>query len=143
VSLRIFSESISIEDICAKLDTQPTSYRLKGELQSKRNPKSKIREENLWLLKSELDEEILLEHHVERLLLFLKGKVDAIKELQQECSIDIMCGYSSKSGQGGFTLDHKLLEELAKFNVDLSVNLYPPSCCCDEEVGENREEQGI
>ena len=55
------SKNRSIEYISDKMDSKPTEFRIKGEHCSKRNPKSKIREENLWILKSKLGEQELLE----------------------------------------------------------------------------------
>jgi len=123
---RIHSETKSIEDICNKINTQPTRYQLKGELYSKRNPKSKIREENLLIYKSPLSDQETIESHIKYFLSFLKDKVKCLEELQAECEFDIMCAYSSENGQGGFTLDKNILKELAVYPIDLSINLYPP-----------------
>jgi hypothetical protein len=51
---------------------------------------------------------------------------EGIRELQGECELDIFCAYSSENGQGGFTLEHETLKELAAYPVDLSIDLYPP-----------------
>ena len=123
---RIISEKLSIEEINVIIKTQPTRYCVKGEQYSKRNPKSKIREENIWIFESELDEQELLQSHIEYFLSFLKENSDSIRELQPECEFDIMCSYSSLNGQGGFTLDHETLKELTAYPIDLSINLYPP-----------------
>ena len=123
---RIISEKLSIEDICTKINTQPTRCFIKGELYNTRNPaKSKTRGENLWILESKLNGQASLEAHIEYFLSFLKDHVDCVAELQAECEFDIMCAYSSGNGQGGFTLDHEILRELVAYPVDLSINLYP------------------
>jgi hypothetical protein len=132
-AFRIISESLSVEEICAKINTQPTKYFRKGELSSKGNPKSRVREENLWLLKSQLSNRDTIEAHVEHFLSFLKENEDGIKYLQTECEFDIACAYSSGNGQGGFTLDHEALKELTAYPVDLSINLYPPASISGEE----------
>ena len=124
---RIISEKKSIEEICDIMKVEPTRYHKKGELQSKRDPKSKKREENIWILKSSLDEHESLQSHIEHLISFVKDYSDSIKVLMQECEFDIMCAYSSGDGQGGFTLDHKLLLGLTFYPIDLSISLYPPS----------------
>ena len=125
--LRIMSKNMSAEYISDKMDTKPTEYHIKGELYSKRNPKSKIREENLWILKSNLSEQESLESHIEYFLSFLKEMADSIIELQPECEFEIMCAFSSENGQGGFTLGHEVLKKLAAYPIDLSINLYPPT----------------
>ena len=125
--LRIMSKNMSIQYISDKMDSMPTEYHIKGELCSKRNPKSKIREENLWILKSKLSERETLESHIEYFLSFLKEKADSIMELKHECEIEIMCAFSSENGQGGFTLSQEVLKELTVYPIDLSINLYPPT----------------
>lgn len=125
-TFRIISENLSIEDICLKINTQPTKYFVKGELCSKRNPKSRVRKENLWLLESVLSDQNTIESHVKYFLSFLKKNEDGIKELQAECKFDIVCAHSSENGQGGFILEHEVLKELTAYPVDLSINLYPP-----------------
>ena len=123
---RVISESLSIEDISARLYTQPTKYFVKGEPFSKRDPKSRVRKENLWLLESELSDQNAIETHVKYFLAFFIEKKDVIRGLKAECELELTCAYSSENGQGGFTLDHKVLEEFSVFPIDLSINLYPP-----------------
>jgi hypothetical protein len=132
-AFRIISESLNVEEICAKINTQPTKYFRKGELSSKRNPKSRVREENLWLLESQLSDQDTIESHVEHFLSFLKENDDGIKYLQTKCEFEIMCAYSSECGQGGFTLTHEVLKELTAYPVDLSINLYPPGSINEDE----------
>ncbi len=124
--LRIASEVKSIDDIINILCTRPTRSFIKGEPYSKRNPNSRKRECNLWLLESGLDGKESLESHIRQILQFMKVKADALEKLQLECEIDIMCSFASENGQGGFTMDHELLKELSVYLVDLVVNLYPP-----------------
>ena len=123
-SLRILSEQKSIEYINTKLNTQPTEYRIKGERCSINNPKSMIREVNVWLLDSKLGEYDSLQLHIEDLISFVREKSDAIKELQPECEFSLACAYSSGNGQGGFTLHYETLRDLAAYPIDLSINLY-------------------
>ncbi|SHL04307.1 DUF4279 domain-containing protein [Desulforamulus aeronauticus] len=124
--LRIVSRKKSIEEISNILNTRPTRCSLKGQPYSRRNPNSKIREENIWLLESGLNKYESLEVHIRHILSFLRTKKEFIRELQLECEIDIVCSFSSENGQGGFTLDHELLKELTENSLELVVNLYPP-----------------
>jgi hypothetical protein len=133
-TFRIISENLSIEDISAKINTKPTKYFKKGEPYSKKNPKSRVREETIWLLESQLSNQETIESHINYFLSFLKENEYGIKWLQEKCRFDIMCAYSSESGQGGFTIDHEVLKECAIYPLDLSINLYPP-----ERNNENSE----
>lgn len=124
--LRIVSEKRSIDDISNFLNTRPTRYFVKGQLYSKRNPNSRKRENNIWLLESGLNSKDSLELHIKHLLNFIKKKADRLKKLELECEIDIVCSFSSGNGQGGFTLEHQLLKELTENTIDLVIDLYPP-----------------
>jgi len=125
-AFRIYSETKNIEDICAKINTLPTVHHEKGEFLVKGNPKSKVRKENLWILDSVLSDQETLESHIGYFLSFLRENAKGIQELHAECEFDIFCSYSSENGQGGFTLKHETLKELAVYPVDLSIDLYPP-----------------
>ena len=123
---RIVSDKMGIEDISAMIKTQPTSSYIKGELSSKRNPVSQIRGENLWILESILSDQDTIDAHIAYFLSFIKEREESIIALQADCEFDIHCAYAAGNGQGGFTLDHRLLKELTAFPVDLNINLYPP-----------------
>ena len=125
---RVSSESKSIEHISETLDIQPTRYIIKGESLSKRNPKSKKSEVNLWILESILSEQDMIESHIEYFISFLDKKKNSIDKLKDECVFDIACAYSSANGQGGFTLCHETLTNLSLYPINLSINLYPPEC---------------
>jgi hypothetical protein len=105
-TLRISSKTKRIDDICEKINARPSRVFNIGELCSKRNPKSKVREENLWLLKSELSDQETIESHIKHFLSLLKENREGIQELNTECEFEIFCSYSSLNGQGGFTLDY-------------------------------------
>jgi hypothetical protein len=89
-AFRIISDSKSIEEISAIIKSQPTRHYLKGERCSKRNPKSQIREVNLWLLESRLSDQESLQSHIEYFLSFLKDKTDGIKNCKMIVNL-ILC----------------------------------------------------
>jgi methyl coenzyme M reductase subunit D len=78
----------------------------------------------MWCLESGLDESCSVDKHIQALLSQLEGKADAINQLAEVCEMDIFCGYSSTTGQGGFVLDSKTLKDLTKFPLDLTIDLY-------------------
>ena len=62
------------------------------------------------------------------LLEMLEPKLDRLRELASRCSMDVFCGFSSESGQGGFTLDPDLLIRLGEIpGGGLNLDLYPPT----------------
>jgi len=52
--------------------------------------------------------------------------MDLINSIAEESKIMLLCGFSSENGQGGFTLDAKMLQRIARLGVPLSIDLYPP-----------------
>ena len=66
--------------------------------------------------------------HLHALLEMLEPKLDRLRELASRCSMDVFCGFSSESGQGGFTLDPDLLIRLGEIpGGGLNLDLYPPT----------------
>ena len=127
VSFRIGSESMTSAEISRFLSTEPTSSYEKGTPVSKRNPNSPLRKNAVWLLDSGLPDDQPLEAHITKLVEYIEGKHGLIKELPSECEINLFCGFSSGDGQGGFVLDADLLKRLAFLEIDLVLNLYPPT----------------
>jgi hypothetical protein len=56
----------------------------------------------------------------------LEPRLDALRTLSAKYRVDLFGGFSSGSGQGGFTLDSTTLARIAKLGVPLIVHLYPP-----------------
>jgi hypothetical protein len=81
---------------------------------------------SLWALNSPLSDQNGMADHLRFLLDLLEPKMDALKKLFEECKIDLFCGFSSGSGQGGFELDPVTLSRLAKLCIPLVLDLYPP-----------------
>lgn len=130
--LQISSKTLTVEEISAKLNTQPTKYFAKGEPNGKEDSETQKREENLWVLKSGVPVQERLEPHINYFLSFLKENSDAVTELQPDCEFEFVCSYASKNGQGGFTFFCEEMKALAAFPVKLSVGLYPPKPFEDE-----------
>jgi hypothetical protein len=80
----------------------------------------------IMTIESTLGKHESLDVHIGHLVSVLKKKGELIRELQQECEFDIICGYSTESGQGGFTLTHEDLKNITEYPIDLTVNLCPP-----------------
>lgn len=131
-SFRIYSKTKNIEDICTKVNAKPTKYFSKGDFCIKGDPKSFVREENLWILDSGLSDQENIETHIKRFLALFNENAEGIRELQGECDFDIFCAYSSENGQGGFTLEHETLKELTAYPIALSIDLYPPEKIDDD-----------
>lgn len=126
-SLRIGSKTMSIGEITDIMGVKPTESYEKGTPLSRRNPKSAVRQESLWIKESGLDSSEPINTHISSLISLIENKVDLFKQLIPNCHIQIFCGFSSESGQGGFVLDAGLLKRLTLIPLDMTLDLYPPS----------------
>jgi hypothetical protein len=123
--LRIFSSELSSREIETILSIRGTRKHEKGEIRNPGHPGAW--EESFWTLESSLNDESTFPEHAASLLSTLEPRIEAIRLLSKKCRIDLFCGFSSRSGQGGFVLDVPLLNRLCKFGVPLVLDLYPPT----------------
>jgi hypothetical protein len=114
-SLRIFSDTHSVEEIAALLGTPGTLRKQPG-----RNRAAS------WILESDLGERDLAEQ-LASLLDFIEAKLEVLEALLPACRIDLFCGFSSGNGQGGATFSSALLARLGKLPFYLTLDLYPPA----------------
>lgn len=128
--LRIIGEELDPVEVGALLGLEATRTHRKGQPRSSRH-KDTWRE-SLWSLQSPLSRDRDMADHVKWLLDSLEGRFDALKVLSEKFRVDLFCGFSSGSGQGGFTLDAVTLGRLGRLGVPLVLDLYPPSMDIDQ-----------
>ena len=128
--IRIFGETLQPEEIEAKLGLKATRTHVKGQPRSRRY--NVPWRHSLWLLESPLSDDHDMADHLKWLLDRLEPRLDVIRTLSAEYRVGLMCGFSSGSGQGGFTLDSTTLGRTAKLGVPLVVDLYPPGFAEDD-----------
>src|SRR5437867_1564516 len=121
ISLRISSEILTPAEISEMLGTKPTSSFEKGTLMSPSNPKSQVRDTNLWLWETELPNTRSLVPQLENLISFVEGKATEFRKLLLNCDMDVMCGYNqpSDSINRSIVLTSDLMERFAAFSLDL------------------------
>jgi Domain of unknown function (DUF4279) len=120
--LRIFSKTLSVSEITAHLQAEPSRSFEKGTLVSPRNPKSTRREFTLWILSSNVEPEEIFHTHIESLLTFIENKIDKLEQLLTTCEIDIFCGLFAEDSGSIFYLDSKLLKRLTAIPIDLIID---------------------
>jgi len=103
---------------------EATKTHLKGELRSPRNRATWST--FMWSLNSPLSEQRGMADHMQYFLDLLEPKMRALERLATDCKIDLFCGFSSGSGQGGFVLDPLTLSRLAALKIPITFDLYPP-----------------
>ena len=98
---------------------------LKGEIWKSKLPSPRSRH-SVWQLKCPLGDQLSMEEHLKWLLDQLEPKTGAIRLLAKIYKLEFFCGFSSASGQGGFTLDNSTLSRIANLGIALGLDLYPP-----------------
>jgi hypothetical protein len=123
LALRVFSKVLSCQEISKALDWQPSEEFEKGELFGGRTNK-RPREESLWRYDFPSDEKVLFTEQLQILVNEILTKKECFYKIQGKCEVDIFCGYTTYNGQGGFTLESKLMGELSALGIDLSIDFY-------------------
>jgi hypothetical protein len=126
-SLRISGENLQPDDVGRLLSLKPTRTHLRGQPRGRQGKSAQhIWNYSLWLLESPLDDDRDPAEHLKWLLDILVPKVSLIKTLSENYHVDLFCGFSSGSGQGGVTLDAIMLQRIAHLGLPLILDLYPP-----------------
>jgi hypothetical protein len=131
-SLCIYSETISPEEITARMGVPASRSHQKGQPVSSRTP-SVLRRESNWILVSPLEDTQDLASHLRWLADIIEPRIEVLRALLPKCKIKLFCGFSSDSGQGGTVLDSALLARLGKLPMDLTLDLYPPGPIAPDE----------
>jgi hypothetical protein len=92
-ALRMFSETLEVDEITALIGLRPTRFYTKGDPISARGPE--LRRTNAWLLKSEIAEDQGLDVHLGWLVDLIESKVVALGTLRETGKVDLFCGFSS------------------------------------------------
>jgi hypothetical protein len=133
-SFRIFGETLVPEELGAALDIVATKTHIKGQRHSGSRG---VWRDSAWLLCSPLQKHESLTEHLKWLLDRLEPKTDVIKAIAKKYRVDIFCGFSSGSGQGGFTIDVETLGRLANLGIPVGLDLYPLAAVENGESQEN------
>ncbi len=126
-SLRISGDTLQPEDIDRILGLKPTRIHRRGEPRGRHGKSAETHwSHSLWSLESPLGEGRDLAEHLKWLLDALEPRVSVLKKLAEQYRIDLFCGFSSRSGQGGLVLDAAILRRLAGLGIPITLDLYPP-----------------
>ncbi|WP_082568376.1 DUF4279 domain-containing protein [Rhizobacter sp. Root1221] len=120
-TLRIFSDTVSPEDVARTLGIEPTcAY--------PRDPQSKYKQRRAAHYWSWCSERYVQSQdglaHVRHLTSLLGGKLEQLDQLRSAgCAVDICC-YWVSSGQGGPLLDLQTLRDLADLKLEIHWDIY-------------------
>lgn len=141
--LRVYSESMSPEQMAAALQVAPTAVQHKGDV---RNPKGRRPipvQLNALFVESEGSVTSLdARKHIDWVLERLEGRAAQLSSLvAQGARADITCLWISASGHGGPTLSPKQCKQLAELGLDVWFDVYMGGD--DAEVGRNEVDPEI
>lgn len=120
-SLRIFGDGLPLEDITRELGIQPTSTRRKGD-----RPKSTSKtvfHDDAWTFDSSLPQTELLHRHIDEVWAAVKPRAMYLKELKQQFSVDVFCGYRSNCDHAGIEVPASSLEMFAVLEIPFGVSI--------------------
>ncbi|MFJ9871329.1 DUF4279 domain-containing protein [Streptomyces sp. NPDC101165] len=124
--VRPASRTVSAADISARLGVAPDAQLERGSLLSPRNSNSGRRETSVWIRRSGLGDDRELVDHVTALVGLVDGFREELARLSNHCDLELLLGFASENGQGGFVLPARLLSELGALGLDVVLDLYPP-----------------
>jgi hypothetical protein len=122
--LRIYDETLRLEDVEVALGLKATGTHLRGQLRSKGHKATWP--DSMWRFGSSLEEDRGLEGNLVWLLDSLDPRRNIIRTFSEKYRVDFFCGFSSGDERGGFTLASVTLNRIANFGVPLIMNLSPP-----------------
>ena len=122
-SLRVFSSVLSTQEISARLGLPSLAYE-RGEPVSSRS--TQRRAESAWILNSAEPQAKAIGAQLNWLVQFAEEHRQQIYTLQENCNVDLLCGFASDSGQASFKLEHHLIARISMLRLDVTLDLYPP-----------------
>ena len=125
--LRISGDEVDPDSVTKALGLEPNFTGRKGQRVGGKS-KSAVFESNLWghIFSEEFHEpfDAQLSEFVGRLE--KRGKQLRALYDRKEVGAELLLGFASSNGQGGFTLPAELLARIAALGLDVSLDLYPP-----------------
>lgn len=119
-SIRIISESLSVQELTSTIGHEPT--RSSSPVTS--SNADGTRHDFRWILDSELPDSSSLEEHLEALLGFLEQRHSVFARLPQDCTIDLWCTAYSSSSFLGIVLDRSLIKRAAMLGLSFVISAY-------------------
>ena len=124
VTLRIASRDMEVDEITSAMGVAPSESHSIGDVISSRSPTPRFRCESLWLLVFDVPEERPLEEHIDAFLTFAEQKKPELSGLSSKCDIEAFCCFSTFNGQGGYVLNHTLMQKMSATGIDFVFDLY-------------------
>ena len=121
-TLSVRSGKLSAKEIARILESEGSHQVEKGSRVSMRPTITRVYDNSVWSLDSELGDSETVESHIEELLVFAEAKAEALESLSPDCDVEVWISFRTCDDQGGFTLDEQMLKRLAKLNIKMQVS---------------------
>lgn len=123
-ALRVISEHLSARDIADHLKIQGGRLVERSKVTAPGATQAPQRGDSRWILESKLEDSRPLQDHIAHLIAVVEKNSTAFQGIAEKCHADIWCTFSFAEGQGGVSLEAKLIERLSALSVDLIFGLY-------------------
>lgn len=125
-SLTIASAALRPGEITRLLKIEPSETHEAGERMSRRNPRSALYSQHLWILRSNLPERASLADHVSAILEKIEQSADTLSTVAAWCEEELFLGLFADDEGGAFTLEHIVWQRIAQLPFAVVLDLYPP-----------------
>lgn len=119
-TLRIHGDALDSDKISDTLGVTPTHVHRKGEKRGERSPGYR---DDAWHFTPAVPEERDLGEHLQALWEVVRPHVGFLKELKEDCRVDVFCGYRSNCDHAGFEVPHDALEIFKALEVPFGVSV--------------------
>src|SRR5438445_3173716 len=128
VSLRVFGDDLDLAAVTSALGLKPDVTGRMGDHVGG-NPRYAIYETNVWVHRYTESDSLTFSVQLSELMTRLEARAAAVRELLARPGVtaEFFLGFSSGSGQGGFTLPASLLIRIARLGIAITLDLYPPT----------------
>jgi len=127
VTLRIFGDNLSPDEITKSLGVSPSRSEKKGDVTiGKSSNTQRIAKTGRWSLETNLPDEIDVEIKINNLLDSVTNDSLVWSELSAKYKIDIFCGLFMEAENRGFSLSVSTLRRLASLGIEVGFDIYAP-----------------
>ncbi len=133
VSLRLMGDALPVEEIETRLNLVASTVGQKDKY-IRDNPSKGKYQTNIWCSRYVTNSDVPFEEQITALLDQLEPKNHELQKLLMlpEITGELFLGFGSGNGQGGAIFSPELLNRIAKLNLSLGLDLYPPSIDTDD-----------
>ncbi|MEW4564744.1 DUF4279 domain-containing protein [Bremerella sp. JC770] len=126
-TLRIYSDTLDVDQISSMVNVLPSRVIHKGDLISRQTERSKTHEDSICFYDTETSDPLGLDKCVRKLLTILEQSPEIRWDVSSQVKMDIICYLTVDPDRitNSFCFEHDLIERLSQFPIPLIVNCVP------------------